>query len=409
MTDTPLVNSDTLPATVEMLLKLIADQSQQLQTMRAALTASEELLAALTTQLQASVRSPSNPSSAEKYDTALAYTLANSAYDGLIVVDEEARILAINDSAERLFGQKQPIGEKLVEITRASELETMVMDALRYVEETFEEQITLNARSYRVKVRVIPRDDHRFIGIALQDVTELVRLNRARRDMVANISHELRTPIANIRLSIDSLFHEQDKPKRKASITALKSVARETDSLLWLVQELYDLSMIESGQAILRAVDVPLVEVVQETIERMVEIGESKELHIVQTVPETLVVLADRDQIRRVLINLIHNAIKFSPLGGAIIISAETEGDDVIVSVTDEGPGVPSEHVERIFERFYQADSARSGGDGTGLGLAICKHIVEAHDGRIWAESSAERPGGRFFFTLPLGETLKTE
>ncbi len=403
------VRSEALSSDVETLLQLIEDQKQQIQSIRAVLALSEQGLGSLTEQLEkhrASLAAPGafapNP---EAHKVALALTLANSAYDALLVVDESLRILAINNSAEALFARNRPIGESLIDLTGVSELEMMMTDALRYAEETFEEQIVLKNRTYRVRVKVMARDEHRFVGVAFQDITELVRLNRARRDMVANISHELRNPIANIRLSIDSLFHEQDKPKRKASISALKSIARETDSLLWLVQELYDLSMIESGEAILRAVEVSLSAVAQEAIERMIEIGEGKELHLVQTVPEDLSVLADRDQIRRVLINLIHNAIKFSPVGGAIMVSASVSGDDVIVNVVDEGPGVSPEHVDRIFERFYQVDSARSRGDGTGLGLAICKHIVEAHDGRIWAESNAEQAGGRFYFTVPLVET----
>jgi two-component system phosphate regulon sensor histidine kinase PhoR len=412
MTDKSHASAATVPPNVETLLELLADQAHQLETMRGALAASESLLNSLRMHLQSlpdPAQSNTNAQAVDSYETSLATVLANSAYDSLLVVDEQQRILAINESAESLFGRKSPIGEALVDVTQVPELEMMVLDALRYVEETFEEQITLKARAYRVRVQVMKQETYSFVGIAFQDVTDLVRLNRARRDMVANISHELRNPIANIRLSIDSLFHEQDKPKRKASISALKSIARETDSLLWLVQELYDLSMIESGEAILRAVEVPLAQVVQEAIERMVEIGEGKELHLAHTVPEMLTVLADRDQIRRVLINLIHNGIKFSPVGGAIVVSAEVEKDDVIVSVLDEGPGVPPEHVDRIFERFYQVDSARSRGDGTGLGLAICKHIVEAHDGRIWAESNAEAAGGRFFFTLPLVESSPAE
>jgi two-component system, OmpR family, phosphate regulon sensor histidine kinase PhoR len=134
-------------------------------------------------------------------------------------------------------------------VTAVPDLEEMVNDALTNQEESFEEQITIRERYFRVQSRVIRQEGHLFIGLALQDITQLVRLNRARRDMVANISHELRTPIANIRMIIDGLFHDQDKPKRKDSISSLQAIARETDALLWLVQEMSDLSMIESGQA----------------------------------------------------------------------------------------------------------------------------------------------------------------
>src|SRR5690606_17925287 len=197
--------------------------------------------------------------------------------------------------------------ESLESVTGSPELDMMVDDALSYQEETFEEQIVINKRTYRVRSQVILRDGNRFIGLALQDISELVRLNRARRDMVANISHELRTPIANIRLIIDSIFHEQEKPKGKASRSALKAIAHETDSLLWLVQELLDLSMIESGQAILRMVEVPAGQLVEEAIERMADQSDARHLTVTSDVPAGVNVLCDGDQARRVLVNLIHN------------------------------------------------------------------------------------------------------
>ena len=342
------------------------------------------------------------------YQIALALTLANCAYDALLVVDEQYKVIAINAAAEAMFNVDHPVGEQLEAVTHLPELEMMVADALANEEEAFEEQITFNRRFYRVRCQVIRRDGNLFIGLALQDVSELVRLNRARRDMVANISHELRTPIANIRVIIESLFLEQEKPKRKQSTSALRAIARETDSLLWLVQELLDLSMIESGQSILRLIDTPLRPLVDATIERMDDQSSTKGLTLVPQIPEGLQVLADGDLVHRVLINLVHNAIKWSPPGEKIVIRAEPYGaDEVVVSVLDDGPGVAEEFRERIFERFYQVDTSRSSGEGTGLGLAICRHIVEAHGGRIWVENNAEGKdghGGHFRFTLPAAE-----
>jgi two-component system phosphate regulon sensor histidine kinase PhoR len=343
------------------------------------------------------------------YKLALALTLANSAYDALLVVNEHLRIIGSNESAETLFGSARLVGKTLEDATELPELEMMVADALANEEESLEEQITFHKRSYRVKIQVVRRAGSLFIGLALQDVTDLVRLNRARREMVANISHELRTPIANIRLIIDGLFHEQEKPKRKQSASALKAIARQTDSLLWLAQELLDLSMIESGQAIMRWIEVPLFEIVGEAIEHVEDQAEVKEIGVVDEVDKSIQVLADRDMVRRVLINLIHNAIKWSPPGEKIRVRAEANRDEVTISVLDRGPGVPPDHRERIFERFYQVDPARSGGDGTGLGLAICKHIVEAHGGRIWVEDNLEGrdgKGGNFKFTLPSAEGI---
>jgi two-component system phosphate regulon sensor histidine kinase PhoR len=258
----------------------------------------------------------------------------------------------------------------------------------------------IGEQNYRVQAQVIRRGGHQFIGLALQDITRLVRLNRARRDMVANISHELRTPIAKIRIIIDSLFHDQEKPKRKDSIASLRAIARETDSLLWLVQEMSDLSMIESGQAIVRMVDVLLSELVDDAIDHVQDISEHKGVILTSHIPDKITVLCDSDLARRVIVNLVHNAIKWSPEGGTVTVNAENSGEEVTISVLDNGPGVAPDAIERIFERFYQVDASRSGGEGTGLGLAICRHIVEAHGGRIWAESNENGAGGRFLFTL---------
>jgi two-component system phosphate regulon sensor histidine kinase PhoR len=339
-----------------------------------------------------------------EYTKALLLTMSNCAYDALIVMDEQSQIIAINDRAEELFRRKRPIGETLLSVTGSEELASMVDDTLTNREEILEEQVRIGDQMFRVRTQVIVRDGNTFICLALEDVTELVRLNRARRDMVANISHELRTPIANIRLIIDGLFLESDKPKRKKSIDSLRAIGRETDALLWMAEELLDLSMIESGQAIMRMIEVPVRDMVEDAIERMVDQSDEKELEIVHDVPKKLVALADYDKIRRVLVNLIHNAIKWSPPGETISVKARREGDEVVISVFDNGPGVPDEFTGRIFERFYQVDSSRSMSEGTGLGLAICKHIVEAHGGRIWAEGNSKQRGGRFFFTLPAGE-----
>lgn len=338
------------------------------------------------------------------YEKALTLTLANAAYEALLVVDRDKRIVGINDSAEMLFGVHEPLHKLLVDVSGVRELDNMVDDALRSEEDSFEEQIAINNRNFRVQARFVRRAEHDFIGLALQDVTRLVRLNRARRDMVANISHELRHPIANIRITIDSLFHEQDKPKRKDTIASLRAIARETDALMWLVQEMSDLAMIESGQAIVRMVNVPITELVDEAIERIEEQSQYKNIAVVRHLPEKLNVLCDRDLARRVLINLLHNAVKWSPDGEAVTVSAVSGPDEVTISVFDNGPGVPDDKVDRIFERFYQVDHSRSRGEGTGLGLAICRHIVEAHGGRIWAEGNSKGSGGRFLFTLLAGE-----
>jgi len=326
---------------------------------------------------------------------ALFATISNVAYDYVFVLDDQYTVSAANKSADGFFGDKSPLGENLRDLISSPDLEDVIQRALTE-EESLEDQFVLERNYYRVRAQVMKYDaPHVFIGIALQDVTQLVRLNRARRDMVANISHELRTPIHKIRLIIDSLFHEQTRPKRKASIESLHAVAKETETLQWVVEELFYLSMIESGQAIMKLVDEALLPIQEDAAERLVENLDAKSLNVVCEIPDSLRVFCDREHVQRVFINLISNAIKWSPEGEAITVGAE-----VIIHVFDNGPGVPEELCERIFERFYQLDPARSGGEGSGLGLAICKHIVEAHGGKIWAEGNENGGGGRFYFTL---------
>lgn len=328
--------------------------------------------------------------------------MLDAAYDALLAVDGSLMILECNRRALKVFPRLR-VGarQSLNEVADASELETIVSNVLIHNVEVLEEQITIDNLNYNVKARVQKRNGQTIIGLALRDITQLVRLNRARRDMVANISHELRTPIANIRLIIDSLFHERERPKRQDSIQSLHEIGREAENLLWLVQEMSDLSMIESGQAIVKLVEVPLNELVTEAIGRLIDQSETHKIRIEADLPESYTVLCDRDLARRVLVNLIHNAIKWTPPKSKISIAAAADREYVTISVIDEGPGVPADQVDRIFERFYQVDASRSEKKGgTGLGLAICRHIVEAHGGRIWVESGAAAGGGVFRFTL---------
>jgi two-component system, OmpR family, phosphate regulon sensor histidine kinase PhoR len=327
-------------------------------------------------------------------------TVSNVAFDVVFLMDEDLTIISQNKAADALFGDKNPIGEQLADVIESPDLLSVVQHTLTE-KESLEEQFIIGETYYRAKTEVMNYNgDHRFIGVAMQDITRLVHLNRARRDLVANISHELRTPIMNIRLIIEGLFHEAEKPKRKASIESLKEIAVETDALLWLAQELLDLSMIESGQAIMKLVETPLTQVVDAAIERLISQAETKEMTIVSQVADGYEVLSDSDQLRRVLGNLIHNAIKWSPKKGKITITASENKDEITIAVFDDGPGVPDDMCERIFERFYQVDASRSGHEGTGLGLAICKHIVEAHGGKIWTEGNSQGKGGRFLFTV---------
>ncbi len=340
----------------------------------------------------------------EPMNAAVLRSMADSSCNVLFVLDKQKRVLALNRTAREAFIVDHNFQGTLVELTGSSELDTMVNEALRNEEQDLEDQLQLNGRWWHVHIHLVDGSGlSTIVCVALEDVTQLVRLNRARRDMVANISHELRTPIANIRLIIDGLFHDTEKPRRKNSIRSLHAIAREADALQWMSEELLDLSMIESGQALMKMVDVPARDVVAEAIERMADFCEDRDVRISQKVPRDLYVLCDPDKLTRVLVNLLHNALKWSPRGEKIRVVAARESEEILFGVIDRGEGVPKEYTARIFERFYQVDSSRSGNEGSGLGLAICRHIIEAHGGSIHAESNAIRKGGRFYFTVPAG------
>jgi len=235
--------------------------------------------------------------------------------------------------------------------------------------------------------------------LLLQDLTGLKRLDAIKRDLSANISHELRIPIASIKALAETL-NEGALDDPAVAKEFLVKINAETDRLAQLVQELGELSRIESGQSPLVKQKIDIGDVIQRMAERLTPQAERAGLHINLDLKSTLPpVNADRDRIEQVLVNLLHNAIKFTPAGGSITLSAVSTGDSIQVSVSDSGVGISSDDLPRIFERFYKADKARSGG-GTGLGLAIARHITEAHGGRIWAES-AEGRGATLSFTLP--------
>ncbi len=246
--------------------------------------------------------------------------------------------------------------------------------------------------------------------IILQDLTQIRRLNAVRRDFISNISHELRTPLASLKALVDTLRDGAlDDPP--AARRFLDRIETEVDAMTQMVQELLELSRIESGRVPLSLVPTPVADVVAPPLERLYPQAERAGLSLTVDLPSDLPpVLADAERVRQVVTNLLHNAIKFTRPGGSVMVRAypvEDEGQlpkadhhrsAVIIEVADTGVGIPADDLPRIFERFYKADRARSGG-GTGLGLAIAKHVVQGHGGRIWAES-IEGQGSTFYFTL---------
>ncbi len=380
---------------------------------------------------------------------------AISALDsGLVVVDQERQIRYLSQHAATLLGveNEDVLGEGLITLVRDYQADTLVEEVIRDGEaREIVLQQTIGGRSLRLRTRLLDTPELRGAVVLIRDVTQLSILERARRDMVANVSHELRTPLASVKLLVETL---QSDPPPAIAERMLNQMAQEVDAVTQLVDELHELSQIESGRVALQLSPTALAPVAQRAIERIRPQAERKMLRVSAEVSDRLPpVLMDAGRIGQVLLNLLHNAIKFTPSGGCITIRASVftitpngpktgyierrfgtkaqndasserrqrspalsqqgrptitvpqplgPGEWMLITVADTGVGIPRAELPRIFERFYKVDRARTrNAGGTGLGLAIAKHLVEGHGGGIWA-ISAEGNGSTFYFVLPL-------
>lgn len=329
--------------------------------------------------------------------------------DGVIIADDKGRVRLINPAAMDLLEVSgDAVDRPLAQILRHHRLLELWR---RSVSERSEEEGTAELYRQRKFVRVIVtpfrESDAEGSLLILQDLSPVRRLETIRRDFISNVSHELRTPLASLKALVETLQDgAMDDPE--AARRFLARMDGELDTLIRMVRELLDLSRMESGQSPLELSPTPVEQIVQPPVERLRPQAERARLALEVNLPPGLPsVMANVDAIHQVVTNLIHNAIKFTPPGGTVTITAENLGREVVISVRDTGVGIAAEDLPRVFERFYKADRARSGG-GTGLGLAIAKHIVQSHSGRIWAESE-EGKGSVFHFTLRVLDDLKTE
>ena len=350
----------------------------------------------------------------------------------MIVVDRSLAICYSNQLAARLFETTEPLGA----INRAPTLDQLVEDELllQLVRESMQAGLPRKGEHVRDtagnawKVSVTPLEHvvgrasiethsaseasgpYEYFAIVIEDLTELRRLERMRRDFIANVSHELRTPLASVRLLAETLEEAIDTNRDKAQMF-LEKIETEIQHLTILVSELLELSRIESGLAPMVIEPVQAEQLVREVMARMLPQAQRHRVVLRTEIQDgNVLVAADSKQIARTLVNLVHNAIKFTPSGGVVTIGTllQAGGQTQRFFVRDSGVGIREEELSRIFERFYKADRARSktdyigpGGSGSGLGLAIARHVVEAHGGRITVESTPGQ-GSTFTFTLPV-------
>jgi two-component system phosphate regulon sensor histidine kinase PhoR len=334
--------------------------------------------------------------------TKLQTVLANMA-DGVMMTDAEGKIILANQATERLFNfrEKEVITKPSIEAVHDHEVDEILKLCLR-TGQTHTAQFESVVSKRFLRVMAIPIAEGKQTGALLvfQDLTELRNLQTMRRELIGNISHELRTPIAGIKAMVETLKGSAIDDK-EATMNFLTKIDSEVDRLIQLVSEVTELSRIEAGQAEFKMAPTDLNLLVKEVVAQMNPLAQRQEVTIAAAPATNLpVVRADKERIRQTLINLVHNAIKFNHPGGKVAVSTEADTESAIVNVSDTGIGIPKEDLPHVFERFYKADRARAQG-GSGLGLAIAKHTIQAHGGNIWVKSE-EGKGSTFSFSLPL-------
>ncbi len=324
----------------------------------------------------------------------------NQITDGVLIVDNPGRISMANPAAISLFGEGDELVGKTVSLALRHHLLIETWRKCQQTNEVTSESVELPGSKIFLQMIAIPDEHAGGALLLIQDLTRIRRLEKVRRDFISNVSHELRTPLASLKALAETLQEGalDDPPAAKRFLGRMLT---EVDALTQMASELLELSRIESGQVPLDKKTIQPCTLLQQAADRMKMQVERAGLELFVECPADLPpLLADMPRLEQVLVNLLHNSVKFTPAGGRIDVIAVKEQRAIHFSVRDSGVGIPADDLPRIFERFYRVDRSRTGG-GTGLGLSIAKHLVEAHGGRIWAESR-EGNGSTFTFSIPV-------
>jgi two-component system phosphate regulon sensor histidine kinase PhoR len=353
-------------------------------------------------------RERSNRAESQAAENARQQALFENMLEGVLLVDASGRVQFTNTACRRFFDLEADVrGRTLLEAFRCNELSAVAVEAAkagRVNGKELELEAGPEARLLQVNAVALMGPEGRPDGVlmVLHDATRLRQLERTRREFVANVSHELRTPLSLIKGSVETLLDGAVSQPAIAS-KFLDIIDRHCDRLTFLIEDLLTLSRLESGQLAINYDIGPLRGHVSEVFDDFRRKAEERGVQLFNDVPSGLRARADSDRLDQVLSNLIDNAIKYGRHGGSVRIEGrEIPGSDLIeMAVADDGPGIPTEAAERVFERFYRVDTARSREQGgTGLGLSIVKHIIQAHGGEVRLETAPAK-GAAFRFTLP--------
>jgi two-component system, OmpR family, phosphate regulon sensor histidine kinase PhoR len=325
-------------------------------------------------------------------------TLLNSMEDAVIAVGPDDRVQWANQSMDSLVPQGTRLRAPIVETVRDPDFLRAVRGA-SLARKVFTARATSIVPARTFDVTAAPMPGGGAVAV-LRDLTETERVEKTRRDFIANVSHELRTPLTSIQGYAETLL--DGAPENNHSREFLEIIRKNAHRMSRLTEDLLTLARVESGEQRFDIQPVAAAEILQEAVQNFRELARAHgiDLQVEDSAPD--LVSADREAIHQVFSNLIDNALKYAGSGGRLVLGARHADRGVEFYVRDFGPGIPFEHLPRLFERFYRVDKARSReSGGTGLGLAIAKHIVLAHDGAIRAESELNH-GSMFLFTLPL-------
>jgi two-component system phosphate regulon sensor histidine kinase PhoR len=335
--------------------------------------------------------------------------LFNSMLEGLLLLDRNRKIYLANRAFKNLFGLKIELrGKTVLEALRVHELDELVnqVEAEGQVLNYELKLPDLTERWLQVNAAAISNSTGEREGTILvfHDLTRLKQLERTREEFVANVSHELRTPLSLIKGYVETLL-DGARNNPEVAQRFLKIIERNTQRLDLLIQDLLTISALESERIKLALLPTNLRPLADKIFADLHARADIKNIQLINELPE-LTALADANRMDQVLANLVDNAIKYGRAQGRVTVGGKMVDDHKIeIFVRDDGPGIPPEALDRVFERFYRVDKARSRDQGgTGLGLSIVKHIVQAHGGKVWVESELGK-GAAFYFTLPAGVT----